>query len=97
RGPVEGAFQTSEFARDFLAFCSEQSRAVRSRDDFTYLVEIQSAQIISNHDDFVEDRLDWDFFQLKRTFRSLHYEHPAFKSGFNGRNNFFYSSNCLRF
>ena len=65
RGPVEGTFQTSESARDFLAFCSGQSRAVRSRNDFTYLDEIQSAQIIPNHDDFVEERLERDFFRLK--------------------------------
>ena len=65
RGPVEGAFQTSESARDFLAFCSGQSRAVRSRNDFTYLDEIQSAEIIPNHDDFVEERLERDFFRLK--------------------------------
>src|SRR5437588_9343076 len=65
RGPVEGTFQTSESARDFLAFCSGQSRAVRSRNDFTYLDEIQSAEIIPNHDDFVEERLERDFFRLK--------------------------------
>ncbi len=97
RGPVEGAFQTSESARDFLAFCSGQSRAVRSRNDFTYLDEIQSAQIIPNHDDFVEERLERDFFRLKRTVRRLHNERPALKRGFNGRNNRFYSSSCLRF
>jgi len=56
---------TSESARDFLAFCSGQSRAVRSRNDFTYLDEIQSAEIIPNHDDFVEERLERDFFRLK--------------------------------
>jgi len=94
---VEGAFQTSESARDFLAFCSEQSRAVRSRNDFTYLDEIQSVQIIPNHDDFVEERLERDFFRLKRTVRRLHNERPAVKPAFNGRNNRFYSSSCLRF
>jgi len=97
RGPVEGAFQTSESQRDFLAFCSEQSRAVRSRNDFTYLDEIQSVQIIPNHDDFVEERLERDFFRLKRTVRRLHNQRPALKPGFNGRNNHFYSSSALRF
>ena len=97
RGPVEGALQTSESARDFLAFCSGQSRAVRARNDFTYLDEIQSVQIIPNHDDFMEERLERDFLRLKRTVRRLHNERPALKPGFNGRNNRFYSSSCLRF
>ena len=97
RGPVEGAFQTSESERDFLAFCSEQSRAVRSRNDFTYLDEIQSVQIIPNHDDFVEERLERDFFRLKRTVRRLHNQRPALKPGFSGRNNHVYSSSFLRF
>ena len=97
RGPVEGVFQTSESARDFLAFCSGQSRAVRSRNDFTYLDEIQSVQIIPNHDDFVEERLELDFLRSKRTVRRLHNQRPALKPGFSGRNNHFYPSSCLRF
>src|SRR5215469_2573897 len=92
RDPAEGAFQTSESARDFLAFCSGQSRAVRSGNDFTYLDEIHSVQIIPNHDDLVEERHERDFFRLKRTVRGLHNERPALKPGFNGRNNRFYSS-----
>src|SRR5215467_3399853 len=97
RGPVEGAFQTRESARDLLAFCSGQSRAVRSRNDFTYLDEIHSVQIIPNHDDFVEERLERDFFRLKRTVRRLHNQRPTLPSSFNGRNNYSYSSSSLRF
>src|SRR5215472_5261614 len=96
RGPVEGAFQTSESARDFLAFCSEQTGAVRSRNDFTYLDEIQAVQIIPNHDDFVEERLERDFFRLKPAtagkliVRRLHNQRPALKPSFNRQNNYFY-------
>src|SRR4030095_5792491 len=41
---------------------------------------LENSQIIPNHDDFVEERLERDFFRLKRTFRRLHYQRPELPS-----------------
>ena len=41
---------------------------------------LENSQIIPNHDDFVEECLERDFFRLKRTFRRLHDQRPALPS-----------------
>src|SRR5205809_1545739 len=38
---------------------------------------LENSQIIPNHDDFMEECLERDFFRLKRTVRRLHDERPA--------------------
>src|SRR6266513_2553567 len=38
---------------------------------------LENSQIIPNHDDFVEECLERDFFRLKRTVRRLHDQRPA--------------------
>jgi hypothetical protein len=58
---------------------------------------LENSQIIPNHDDFVEECFERDFFRLKRTFRRLHDQRPVLKPGFNGWNNHVYSSSFLRF
>src|SRR5207247_8050193 len=41
---------------------------------------LENSQIIPNHDDFVEECLERDFFRLKRTVRRLHDQRPALPS-----------------
>src|SRR5947208_5173277 len=41
---------------------------------------LENSQIIPDHDDFVEECLEWDFFRLKRTVRRLHDQRPALPS-----------------
>jgi len=42
---------------------------------------LENSQIIPNHDDFVEEGLERDFFRLKRTFRRLHDKNIEIKEG----------------
>src|SRR5947208_13738130 len=41
---------------------------------------LENSQIIPNHDDFVEECLERDFFRLKRTIRRLYDQRPALPS-----------------
>ncbi|PYJ41001.1 MAG: hypothetical protein DME80_14495 [Verrucomicrobia bacterium] len=41
---------------------------------------LEDSQIIPDHDDLVEECLEWDFFRLKRTLRRLHHKRPALPS-----------------
>ena len=41
---------------------------------------LENSQIITNHHDFVEERLERDFFRLKRTVRGLHKQRPLLPS-----------------
>ena len=41
---------------------------------------LENPQIIPNHDDFVKERLERDFFWLKRTVRRLHNQRSALPS-----------------
>src|SRR6266436_2933151 len=41
---------------------------------------LENSQVIPNHDDFVEECLERDFFRLKRTIRRLHNERAALPS-----------------
>src|SRR5215813_12697091 len=41
---------------------------------------LKNSQIIPNHDDLVEECLEWNFFRLKRTVRRLHEQCPLLPS-----------------